>query len=133
MNTLSDETLGALTLATRISLGVALTAITYLALAPAPMMPSITVWDKLNHFAAFFVLAGLCDYSFPGPSWRKRVFIYLFLYGVALELIQWATEYRTVEYWDILANTVGLLSFLVIRPALANIAILRQLQKEYQP
>ncbi len=111
----------------RLGLVTALTFITYIALVPSPDVP-FEFWDKANHFIAFFTLTLLADYAFPGMTWKKPAFVYLFLYGLSLELIQWRTGYRVLEYWDVVANTVGMATFLAIRPVISASAAIRQLQ-----
>ena len=127
MITISTETARWVTIVARATLVIAILAITYLATSPMPPV-SFSVWDKANHFIAFATLAFLADYSFPKTGWRKPVFLYLFIYGVSLELMQWFTKYRLLDYADIITNGIGLASYIAIRPALAYIAILNQLQ-----
>ncbi|HAK52494.1 MAG TPA: hypothetical protein DCM54_11420 [Gammaproteobacteria bacterium] len=55
------------------------------------------------------------------------MFLYLFIYGVALEVMQWMTKYRYLDHWDVLANGIGLVAYLAVRTAINNIAILQQL------
>jgi VanZ family protein len=107
---------------------IAILAITFLATSPAPPV-SFSVWDKLNHFIAFFTLALLADYSFPKTGWRKPVFLYLFFYGVSLEIMQWFTKCRFLDYADVIANGIGVVSYIAIRPVLTYVAILNQLQR----
>jgi len=57
------------------------------------------------------------------------VFLYLFIYGVSLEIMQWFTKYRFLDYADVIANGVGLISYIAIRPVLAYMTILNQLQR----
>jgi len=126
--TVSSTIARAVTIASRTSLVIAIIAITFLATSPAPPV-SFSLWDKLNHFIAFFTLALLADYSFPKTGWRKPEFLYLFIYGVSLEIMQWFTKYRFLDYADVIANGIGLVSYIAIRPVLAYVAILNQLQR----
>lgn len=57
------------------------------------------------------------------------MFLYLFIYGVSLEIMQWFTKYRFLDYADVIANGVGLISYIAIRPVLAYMTILNQLQR----
>lgn len=59
-------------LAARLVLAVAMLTITWLALTPQPDAPGLG-WDKLNHLAAFFVLAALAEAGWPERAalpWR---------------------------------------------------------------
>ncbi|NBC13069.1 MAG: hypothetical protein GVY09_06925, partial [Gammaproteobacteria bacterium] len=59
-------------LAARLVLAAAILTITWLALTPQPDPPGLG-WDKLNHLAAFFVLAALAEAGWPGRAalpWR---------------------------------------------------------------
>jgi VanZ family protein len=124
--TVSIKTARWVTIAARAALVIVIVAITFLATTPAPPV-SFSLWDKLNHFIAFATLALLADYSFPKTGWRKPVFLYLFIYGVSLEIMQWFTKYRFLDYADVIANGVGLISYIAIRPVLAYMTILNQL------
>ncbi len=89
---------------------------TWLALASDPLLlPGTQIWDKLNHFIAFFVLALLTDNAFPGskPDWIK--WIALLAYGFMLETAQWATGYRYFEFNDLLADSIGIVAFLPVQ------------------
>lgn len=57
------------------------------------------------------------------------MFLYLFIYGVSLEMMQWFTKYRFLDYADVIANDIGLVSYIAIRPVLTYVAILNQLKK----
>jgi len=43
--------------------------------------------------------------------------------------MQWLTKYRFLDYADVIANDIGLVSYIAIRPVLTYVAILNQLQK----
>lgn len=83
-----------------------------LSLIPAPDMGG---GDKLLHVVGY---AGLCAafvvlVQQPRNLWRLA--IALILYGVLLEFAQGMTTYRTLDGWDMLANTVGVCCGLLIR------------------
>ena len=77
-------------------------------LAPAPELPSIGLWDKLEHFTAYF---GLALMSVLGWSGRRapRIFFSVILLGGVLEILQ-AHVGRDAEWGDMLANTLGALT-----------------------
>ncbi len=78
-----------------------------------PSQPNTTIFshsDKILHIFAY----GLLMYYFgcmylPGPAYVK-LGIGLILLGFLLELIQGLIGYRTMEYWDMLANFTGVLT-----------------------
>ena len=84
----------------------ALATITWLALTPGMDTPGHS--DKLNHIAAFLVLAWLADQAFPGIRPRAMPFILLLAYGAGLELVQHTLPYRVASWFDLLTNAVGL-------------------------
>ena len=104
----------------RLALVVAVLAITWLALTPQPhpQLPGFD-WDKLNHVAAFLVLAALADLGWPGRAampWRLGL---LLGYGVAIELVQALLPYRQGSVLDFAADAVGVLLWLLLARALA--------------
>ena len=92
--------------------------ILWLALDPQPLTAALFDLDKLNHLAAFMVLALLLDYSFPLSErfWLK--WLPLLGFGALIELLQLLGGYRLFEWGDILADASGLVVYLVLRPRL---------------
>jgi len=92
---------------------LSLTVIYLLSIAPAKSLPETN--DKLNHIAAFFYL------SFLGKFLYKNVFLFLGLlfYGVFIELSQLFVPGRSCEFYDVVADcigiTVGILAFSFLR------------------
>ena len=85
---------------------VGLVVVLALALAPPQVPTPTTGWDKANHALTFTVLAlmGLAAY----PRRIAPVLLGLLLYGGAIELLQGFTDYRTAEWLDWGADSVGL-------------------------
>jgi VanZ family protein len=111
----------------RICLTCALTLITWSSLTPSPPDASIVLWDKLNHFLAFFTLAFLTHMSVPTTINRKDnilnghlAYIFLLVYGVGIEIFQWGLSLsvgkgvRFFELMDIFADGVGIFAFLLL-------------------
>lgn len=97
----------------RVGLVAALLAITWLALTPQPDAPGLG-WDKLNHVAAFLVLAALADLGWPGRAmapWRVGL---LLGYGLGIELVQGMLAYRQGSVLDFAADLVGVALWLVL-------------------
>ncbi len=73
--------------------------------------------DKVNHLIAYFVLAGLVDWSYPHPGqrwWWKLLIVAG--YGVVIEILQGMTAYRMLSWWDALANFTGALAYFATLP-----------------
>lgn len=90
--------------------------ILWLSLAPSPpKMPGALGWDKLQHAIAYGVLAVLVarfldclSFSYKKVWWRAGL-ITVF-YGGLLELLQLLVHTgRTAEWWDLVADAVGVL------------------------
>lgn len=68
------------------------------------------VWDKVLHFAAYFVLGVSLAYASVGRGMRFRVLLVVVvpcLYGLGVEGVQWLLPYRFFDVWDAVANGVG--------------------------
>ena len=97
----------------RLSLFVAVTAITYLATASLDVVPVLGVGDKVLHAAAFLVLAVLLDYSFPAAPFAAGKISLLLAYGIAIEITQHFLPFRSFSLLDWLADAVGVLLYVV--------------------
>jgi VanZ family protein len=81
---------------------------------PAQYLPHVGVSDKLEHFLAFGMLAGLlamtCWTLFPSRAWLIwSILLIGMAYGAADELTQPLTG-RTCDFEDWLADAVGLMA-----------------------
>ncbi|MSR06191.1 MAG: VanZ family protein [Gemmatimonadetes bacterium] len=99
-------------LAFRAAFVALLVAATWLSLTPSPIQlgPS----DKLDHLAAYFVLALAADFSFPMAGYLVRKGAPLFLYGLLMEVLQRYVLGRTYEVWDLAANATGLMIYALV-------------------
>jgi len=100
----------------RVLLIAALLVITYLALTPKIYPYVETISDKVRHGLAFFVLAWLFDISFPKSSFSTAKIGLLLGYGLFLELWQLYLPYREFSILDLLADSLGLFVFWILRP-----------------
>lgn len=77
---------------------------------------NISFLDKVEHAIAYFVLA--FSWLIALGKSKKNVFIIIvscLLYGIVIEVLQAEiTSYRTAEYLDALANTIGVVLALLI-------------------
>lgn len=85
-------------------------AVIYLSLAPKPPeFPGPLHWDKLDHLTAYAVLMGWFAQLYRTPRMHAFLAGAFILLGAALELLQYATGYRTLDAMDMTANTLGVL------------------------
>jgi VanZ family protein len=98
----------------RLALAGCLIAITVLALIPPGHEP-VGSADKVNHFAAFLVLAWLADHAYPGYSFRPEPWMALLGYGLLIEVLQAFLPYREASLGDLVADGAGLLAYLALR------------------
>ena len=83
------------------------------------------IWDKANHFIAFFTLYVLLSFGFVQLSVIKKM-ILLLLFGVQIEVVQHFIDGRFFSILDVFADFVGLciavvtMKFLVREPTEAS-------------
>jgi len=114
------------TLGFRGALVVALLVITHLATTSIDYPLIASVWDTLEHGSAFLCLALLADYSFPDSPWGWRKWLPLLGYGLLIELIQYFLPQRTFSLFDIGADAIGLLAYMLISPLVRRLPLLSQ-------
>ena len=98
----------------RLALFSATISIYILALIPLEIAQIATpLWDKTNHFIAFFVLAILVELSYTLRY--ITIFYILFAYGVFIELSQLLlTTTRFGEVNDVIADVIGTIIGLIV-------------------
>lgn len=94
---------------------ICLASVLLLALLPQSSVDIFTLWDKANHFLAFFVLFWLMDYSWPQSLALRNKALLLLSFGFLIELAQLEVA-RTFSLWDWLADLVGLIAYGLLRP-----------------
>lgn len=89
---------------------------TYLGLAGSTPAFTREVNDLILHFAGYVVLftSGMIAYR----NHRLTVFLFLFLYSVFIEVLQYFIPYRTFSVQDILANLSGLIIGVILWTAI---------------
>jgi len=93
-----------------------LVVITYLATTALEFTVVSSSYDKINHFAAFLVLAMLVDFSFPSSRFNSAKIFLLIAYGISLEIIQDFLPHRMFSLFDIAADSLGLLAYGLLIP-----------------
>jgi membrane associated rhomboid family serine protease len=97
----------------RAGYALALAFILYAALAPTAPTDGFTS-DKLNHMAAFFVLAAGARILWPGAS-ALRLILLLILLGAGIELMQMAMGLgRQGDWLDLAADIVATLAGVIV-------------------
>ncbi len=108
----------------RFLLFITLIVVTFLATSSLEFTIVPSTYDKLSHFVAFFVLALLMDFSFPGSSFNVIKVVFLVSYGFSLEIIQHLLPQRMFSLFDIVADIVGLAAYGMFIPVFKNIPLL---------
>ncbi|MDB3978020.1 VanZ family protein [Pseudomonadales bacterium] len=101
----------------QVLLVLAIGVILWLALHPSPPISGLQL-DKLNHLAAFFVLALLTEYAFPSAKISALKLLPLLGFGLLIEVLQYWVGYRYFEWLDVAADAAGIVLFWVIRGTL---------------
>jgi VanZ family protein len=86
-------------------LGVAV--VMYFSLAPNPPQIDMQEGDKVQHLVAYASLMLWFAQVQPGRSERRITALLLVALGIALELAQGLTDYRSLSVLDMAANTTG--------------------------
>jgi len=92
---------------------ICLISIFYLATTPLEIEPLKNIWDKVNHFVAFFTLYIMLSLAHPNLKLLQKVLILLF-YGVFIEFIQFFLPYREFSLLDIVADGLGIVIGIVL-------------------
>ncbi len=89
--------------------------LTVLSLVPSSGI-SVEVSDKLLHYIAYFITTAWICLAFR----QKKLFsiflcsVFIFLYSIAIEIVQHFMPAREFSFKDIIANLSGILSFVFI-------------------
>ncbi len=108
----------------RVLLCITLAIVTFLATTTLEFTVVSSIYDKINHFVSFFVLALLLDFSFPNFNFNRFKIILLITYGFSLEMIQHFLPHRMFSLLDVVADIVGLAGYGLLIPLIKNIPIL---------
>ena len=71
-----------------------------------PDLGGIFVWDKMEHFTAYFGLASMATLMMGLKPWLAWAFLGIILFGGALEILQGYTG-RDPDILDFTANSIG--------------------------
>ncbi|MDX6745654.1 VanZ family protein [Polaribacter sp. PL03] len=71
---------------------------------------SISHLDKLQHCFAYFTLSVSWLLTFYRKNKKHLVVLFCILFGIIIEILQHTiTNYRTGDYLDVIANSLGVL------------------------
>ena len=87
---------------------ICLVAIEFLATTTIHIEVVESVWDKANHFVAFFTLYILLSLAYKKLSLKVKVGL-LILFGIQIELVQSFIPQRYFSPLDVVADTIGIL------------------------
>ena len=106
------------------ALAITLITITIMSLLPIDDDGGIklTFWnfpvaaDKVAHFLAFLVIAGLIDGFCYQEGFTLKKAALATAFGFWIELLQSLTDYRHPSFWDMVANCSGILAYWLFIP-----------------
>ena len=110
----------------RIGFTATLVVVSYLAVTPTEHKVSHLVSDKLNHMAAFLVLAALLDFSVPRVEFTIAKAGALLGYGLLIEIVQYFLPFRQFSLLDLAVDALGLAAYALLRPLCRRLPILRE-------
>jgi len=85
-----------------------LAVIEYLATTTVEIKLIESIWDKANHFSAFFVLYILLSLAYTELTTRSKA-VLLLLFGMQIEVVQSFIDGRYFSMLDVVADSVGIL------------------------
>lgn len=95
-------------------------AIVYLSLTPAPPTFGLDLWDKAEHYSGYFLLTAWFLQIYRAGAARLWVAVVSITLGAGLEVLQGLGGVRYFELADMLANTLGAFTaVLLVRGRLA--------------
>ena len=92
----------------KVYLFICIVAIEFLATTTIHIEAVESIWDKANHFVAFFTLYILLNFAFKKLSLLLKV-ILLVAFGLQIEIVQSFIDGRFFSLFDVLADSVGIL------------------------
>jgi len=77
----------------------------------------VSISGIFNHFVAFFTLYILFERAYPQLTCKERI-LFLLIYAVFIECVQYFLPTRAAEIIDVIVDTVGILSAYFLLPLL---------------
>lgn len=114
----------------RIASVAILISIWILSFLPGSAMPDVPGGDKFHHALAYFACMFCWAQWRTGPVPRLKLAIIFIVMGALIECLQGLTSYRSFEWLDMAADTVGVaLAWLVVT---VQLAVQRRFAPEYK-
>lgn len=110
----------------RVALLVNLVAISWLAFTGAKLVVPAMLSDKVNHFAAFFVLSYCLDRGFPEHRFLLYKVLPLMGYGLAIELVQSRLPHRDFSLLDLGADGLAVFAYWLLRHPMRRLLLPRK-------
>lgn len=104
----------ALRLAARLGFFITMAAVALMSLLPQQDIPRVDVSDKVEHFAAYAILAILGAFGFLGRRSWLCLLLFLPTFGAVMELLQAFSPGRSPDIADAAANMVGVMVGLMV-------------------
>lgn len=127
---MSDSTLNFLRRVSRWLFWPALALVIWGELTPSPPAVIGLVWDKAEHFIAYFGLAAMAALGFGLGRKLAIAIVGILVLGVALELLQRLTG-RNPDVKDVIANTLGVVAGLCL--AAVFLTLVERTAEDYPP
>ena len=101
-------------------------SVCYLSLTPKPPQIDLGIdfFDKISHFIAYAVMMGWFIQLYSIFRTRMSYAVGFIVMGVVIEILQGMGPARMFEYADMLANSLGVLTILVLMNTRLNKAFL---------
>ena len=81
-----------------------------------------SIWDKANHFTAFFVLYVLLSFAYKNLNILVKSLL-LVAFGLQIEIVQSFIDGRFFSLLDVVADSIGILIGIVLFVILSKIKI----------
>ncbi len=79
---------------------------------PSPQLVSVSYADKIQHFVAFAAVSFLFRLAYPqNPG---KAYFAAFILGGAVELVQAMIPWRSAEWLDLLADSMGIVLCMLV-------------------
>ena len=92
----------------RVYFFVCLLAIEFLATTTLHIEVVESIWDKANHFIAFFTLYVLLNFAYRDLGLLPKI-VLLVVFGLQIEIVQSFIDGRYFSLLDVVADSVGIL------------------------
>ena len=111
----------------KFALLICILSIEYLATTTREIEIVSGMWDKSNHFMAFFVLYLLISFAYQHMKIFHKI-LWLLAFAIQIEVVQYFIEGRFFSLMDVVADTIGMLIGVLIFRLLCNFSFIEKLR-----